>query len=505
MKDLLLAIDQGTTGSTALLLRADGTPLGRATREFPQHFPRPGWVEHDLEEIWQSVQGAVADVLERTGTTADRIAAIGITNQRETTVLWDRRSGEPVHRAIVWQDRRTAERCRALREAGHEPLVRERTGLVLDPYFSGTKLAWLLEQVEGVRARAERGELAFGTIDSWLLWRLSGGAVHVTDASNASRTLLYDLRAGRWDEELCELLGVPMAVLPEVRGCSERYASTRGAGVLPDGIPISGMAGDQQAALFGQACFEPGDAKCTYGTGAFLLVQTGERAVASEHGLLTTVAWRIGERTVYALEGSAFVAGAAVQWLRDGLGLIERSADVEVLARTVPDSGGVVFVPALAGLGAPHWDPDARGLLVGLTRGTTAAHLARATLEGIAFQVMELSECMAADAGAPLRTMRVDGGASANDLLMQVQADLTAVPVERPEHVESTALGAAYLAGLAEGVFADLAAVAAAHHIERRFEPAIGAAERERRRARWREAVRRAGGWAPFVDAGGEA
>ncbi len=505
MKDLLLAIDQGTTGSTALLLRADGTPLGRATREFPQHFPRPGWVEHDLEEIWQSVQGAVADVLEHTGAAASRIAAIGITNQRETTVLWDRRSGEPVHRAIVWQDRRTAECCRALREAGHEPLVRERTGLVLDPYFSGTKLAWLLEHVEGARARAERGELAFGTIDSWLLWRLSGGAVHVTDASNASRTLLYDLRAGRWDEELCELLGVPMAVLPEVRGCSERYATSRDAGVLPDGIPISGMAGDQQAALFGQACFEPGDAKCTYGTGAFLLTQTGERAVASEHGLLTTVAWRIGERTFYALEGSAFVAGAAVQWLRDGLGIIERSADVEALARQVPDSGGVVFVPALAGLGAPHWDPDARGLLVGLTRGTTAAHLARATLEGIAFQVMELSECMAADAGAPLRTMRVDGGASANDLLMQVQADLTAVPVERPEHVESTALGAAYLAGLAEGVFADLAAVAAAHRIERRFEPSIDAAERARRRTRWREAVRRAGGWAPYAEAGGEA
>ncbi len=503
MKDLLLAIDQGTTGSTAVLLDAQGRTLGRATREFPQHFPRPGWVEHDVEEIWQSVLGAIGEALGRAEVDAGRIAAIGITNQRETTVLWDRERGEAVHRAIVWQDRRTADRCRRLEEAGHGPLVRERTGLVLDPYFSGTKLAWLLEHVEGARARAEAGELAFGTIDSWLLWRLSGGAVHVTDASNASRTLLFDIHRGCWDETLCELLEVPLAVLPQVRGCSKRYAVTRGVPVLPDGVPISGMAGDQQAALFGQACFEPGEAKCTYGTGAFLLVQTGERAVASGHGLLTTVAWRIGERTCYALEGSAFVAGAAVQWLRDGLGLIERAADVESLAARVPDTGGVVFVPALAGLGAPHWDPDARGAVLGLTRGTTSAHLARAVLEGIAFQVVELAEAMAADAGGPLRRMRVDGGASANTLLMQMQSDLLGLPVERPQNVESTALGAAYLAGLAEGVFPDLAAIAAVHRIERRFEPEWSASRRMARRRQWAEAVRRAAGWAPFAELGG--
>jgi glycerol kinase len=492
MSGFLLSIDQGTTGSTALLLSPDGAVIGRANHEFPQHYPKPGWVEHDLEEIWKSVSMAVSDAIERAGMVAKDCLGIGITNQRETTVLWDRKTGRALHRAIVWQDRRTAARCRQLKDAGKEPMFRERTGLVLDPYLAGTKLEWLLDHVEGARARAEKGELAFGTIDSWLVYRLSGGKAHVTDASNASRTLLYDIAQQRWDEELAAELRVPMALLPEVRSCSEVYARTAGVPGLPDGIPIAGMAGDQQAALFGQTCFEQGDAKCTYGTGAFLLMNAGNEVVHSKHRLLTTIAWRIGDETVYALEGSAFIAGAAVQWLRDGLGLIASSSEIEAKAREVEAAGDVVFVPALAGLGAPHWDPDARGLIYGLTRDTTAAHLARATLEGIAFQIVDLVDAMQADAGRSITRLRVDGGAARNDLLMQFQADMLGVTIDRPENVETTALGAAYLAGMAVGVFDGLESVLHAYRIERSFEPRVTPGEREGHLERWRDAIRRA-------------
>jgi glycerol kinase len=490
----LLAIDQGTTSSTVLIIDETATVRGRATRELPQHFPRPGEVEHDAEEIWASVLEAIAGAYRESGIDPGDCAGIGITNQRETTLIWDRRTGAPIHRAIVWQDRRTAPRCRELEAKGVLPLVRQRTGLVLDPYFSGTKVEWLLDHVEGARPRAERGELAFGTVDSFLVWRLSGGAAHVTDVSNASRTLLFDLQRLAWDEELCGHLRVPTAVLPEVRASSEVYAKTRGVPGLPDGIPIAGIAGDQQAALFGQTCFDVGDAKCTYGTGAFLLVNTGSTPTQSKNQLLTTVAWKIGANVSYALEGSAFIAGAAVQWLRDGLGIIARSADVEALAAQVPSSEGVVFVPALSGLGAPHWDPDARGLIFGLTRGSTAAHLARATLEGIALQVADLARAMEADMGRRIARLRVDGGASQNGLLMQYQADVLDVVIERPAHVETTALGAAYLAGLAVGVFPDLAAIARAHAIERRFEPRMSVEERRAHLRRWADAVRRARG-----------
>ena len=492
MSGFLLSIDQGTTGSTALLLSPDGRILGRANREFRQHFPRPSWVEHDLEEIWESVGGAITDAVAEAGVAPRDCLGIGITNQRETTVLWDRKTGAAVHRAIVWQDRRTAQRCRELKDAGKEGLFRQRTGLVLDPYLAGTKLEWLLDHVDGARARAEKGELAFGTIDSWLVYRLSGGKVHVTDASNASRTLLFDIAKQRWDEELAAELHVPMALLPEVKSCSEVYAHTSGVPGVPDGIPIAGMAGDQQAALFGQTCFEVGDAKCTYGTGAFLLMNTGSELVHSDNGLLTTIAWRLGDQTVYALEGSAFIAGAAVQWLRDGLGLIASSDEIEAKAREVETTGDVVFVPALAGLGAPHWDPEARGLIYGLTRDTTAAHLARATLEGMAFQIVDLVDAMEADAGRPIKRLRVDGGAARNDLLMQFEADMLGVTIDRPENVETTALGAAYLAGMAVGVFGGLDSVKDAYRIERSFEPQITQAEREGHLRRWRDAVRRA-------------
>ena len=492
MSGFLLSIDQGTTGSTAMLLSPDGEVLGRANHEFPQHFPRPGWVEHDVEEIWKSVADAVRDAIEAAGVAPAACLGIGITNQRETTVLWDRKTGKAVHKAIVWQDRRTADRCQELKDAGKEEVFRQRTGLVLDPYLAGTKLEWLLQNVDGARARAEKGDLAFGTIDSWLVYRLSGGKVHVTDASNASRTLFYDIGQGRWDEELAAILNVPMVLLPEVRTCSEVYAHTSGVPGLPDGIPIAGMAGDQQAALFGQTCFEVGDAKCTYGTGAFLLMNTGTSLVRSNNGLLTTIAWRLGDQTVYALEGSAFIAGAAVQWLRDGLGLISSSSDVEAKAREVDETGDVVFVPALAGLGAPYWDPHARGLIYGLTRDTTAAHLARATLEGMAFQIVDLVHAMQADADRPIKRLRVDGGAARNDLLMQFESDMLDVTIDRPANVETTALGAAYLAGMAVGVFSGLDSVLDAYRIERSFEPQMTTAQRDRHLRRWRDAVRRA-------------
>ncbi|MCA9621839.1 MAG: glycerol kinase GlpK [Myxococcales bacterium] len=491
-KELLLAIDQGTTGSTSLVMDASGKTLGRHNVEFEQHFPEPGWVEHDPEQIWSSVVDATAGALKAAGVDGSAIAAIGITNQRETTVVWDRATHKPIHRAIVWQDRRTAPRCQELRDAGHQDEVRATTGLVLDPYFSGTKIAWILDEVSGARARAEAGELAFGTIDSYLVNRLSGGAVHATDVTNASRTLLLDLETLTWDEGMLSLLRVPDAVLPKVVPSAGLIAKTSGVPGLPDGIPITGIAGDQQAALFGQACFEVGDVKCTYGTGAFVLANIGSTPVPSRHGLLTTVAWKVGDQVAYALEGSAFIAGAAVQWLRDGLGLIRSAAQIDELAAKVASSEGVYFVPALSGLGAPYWDAEARGIICGLTRGTTAAHLARATLEGIAHEVTDLVVAMAEDMQKPLTKMRVDGGAANNDLLMSEQAFLANVAIERPFDLETTARGAAMLAAVGVGLFSGLQEAATMAPIERRFEPRADEPARQAARAGWHAAVQRA-------------
>lgn len=491
MPRFIVAIDQGTTGSTVLVFDDKLQLKGRGYREFKQHFPQPGWVEHEPEEIWQSVLGALGDAVKASG--AGDIAAIGITNQRETTIVWDRKTGAPLHRAIVWQDRRTADACAKLKAQGLEQDFRLRTGLVLDPYFSGTKLAWLLDNVDGLRARAERGEVCFGTVDTYLVWRLTGGASHVTDVSNASRTLLFDLHELRWSERLVDILKVPRAMLPDVRGSAEEYGRTRGVPGLADGVPVAGMAGDQQAALFGQECFSRGEAKCTYGTGAFMLMNTGEQAVPSKNGLVTTVGWKIGDRTSYALEGSTFIAGAMVQWLRDGLGIINKASEVEALAASVPDSGGVVAVPALAGLGAPYWRPEARGVITGLTRGTTRAHLARAVLEGIALQIADLLFAMQADAGAKLASLRVDGGAAANDLLMQFQADILGVPIVRPQMVEATALGAAMLAGIGVGQWkqTDLARVIQRTE-PKTFSPKMAKAQVEEHLARWKSSVARA-------------
>jgi glycerol kinase len=491
-QDLLLAIDQGTTGSTALVMDKSGATVGRATHEFRQHFPEPGFVEHDPAEIWQSVLDAVKGALDSASVPGDRIAAVGITNQRETALVWDRATGRPIHRAIVWQDRRTTPRCVELRAAGHLDVVRATTGLVLDPYFSGTKVAWLLDHVGGARARAEAGELAFGTIDSFLVWKLSGEArTHVTDVTNASRTLLMSLASLDWDEGMLRLFGVPRPMLPRIVGSAEGVAVTHGFPKLPDGVPIAGIAGDQQAALFGQACFGVGDAKCTYGTGAFALVNIGGRPIASRFGLLTTVAWKVGADVAFALEGSAFIAGAAVQWLRDGLGIIKRAADIEALARAVPSSDGVTFVPALSGLGAPYWDPEARGLICGLTRGSTAAHLARATLEGVALEVRDLLGAMADDLGRPIAKLRVDGGAAANDLLMQFQADVAEVAIERPPELESTARGAAMLAGVGVGLFRTMAEAAGMSKVDRAFGVEMSPTERAGHRQRWAAAIAR--------------
>jgi glycerol kinase len=489
MSRFILAIDQGTTGSTALLVDQQLQVQGKVNVEFPQHFPRPGWVEHDPEEIWFSVGTAVRRLLEQTATATSDIAAIGITNQRETVLLWDRQDGRPAGNAIVWQDRRTAPICTELKEKGLEALFREKTGLLFDPYFSGTKLTWMLRENSQLRSRAETGKLACGTVDSFLVWRLTGGAAHVTDVSNASRTLLLDLKSLAWDKELARHLEIPTAMLPEVRPCSQVYGTTKGLDFLPDGIPVAGMAGDQQAALFGQACFADGDSKCTYGTGAFLLVNTGDRPVPSKSGLLTTVAWQLGNDTRYALEGSAFIAGAAVQWLRDGLGFFESSHEIEALAAQVADSDGVVFVPALTGLGAPHWRPEARGSVSGLTRGTTRAHIARATLEGIALQIYELAAAMANDMGSPLGEFRVDGAAAENNLLMQLQSDLLRSDVIRPRTVETTALGAAMLAGLAVGAWSGLDDIKKSWQEERRFAPQMEEARRQKLLNNWREAV----------------
>ncbi len=487
----VLAIDQGTTGSTALIINENMQVLGRANYEFTQHFPQLGWVEHDLEELLSSVHKAIQGAIAQAQIKAEEIKAIGITNQRETIALWDRASHTPLHRAIVWQCRRTSQYCQELKQAGHEARVRELTGLCLDPYFSGTKMNWLLEKVEGARDRAEAGELAFGTMDSYLLWKLTNGMVHATDISNASRTLLMDLKSGAWSDELLELFNIPRSSLPEIRSNSEVYGYTQNFASLPDGIPIAGMAGDQQAALFGQACFNKGEAKCTYGTGAFLLMNTGNAPIYSQHGLLSTVAWKLGNQTTYALEGSAFIAGAAVQWLRDGLGLVNSAPEIEKLALEVEDNGGVYFVPALTGLGAPHWNAEARGLICGLTRGSNKGHIARATLEGIAHQNDDILTAMTADLGAKLQVLKVDGGASANQLLMQIQADLLGCEIIRPTMLETTALGSGIMAGLAVGIWTDLSEVSARWSIAARFTRQATESQINDRRRAWQEAVRK--------------
>ena len=488
----VLALDQGTTGTHVSILDARLRVVGKAYREFTQHFPKPGWVEHDLDEIWRSSELCITRALKEAGLKGTAIEAIGITNQRETTGLWMRETGEPLGRAIVWQDRRTSDLCAELKAKGHEPRVREATGLVLDPYFSGTKLTWMFRNLRVALKRAESGDAAFGTIDTWLVYKLTGGREHVTDVSNASRTLLMDLRTQRWDDAMRVMLGVPAACLPDIRSSAEVYGVTKGMRSLPDGIPVAGMAGDQQAALFGQACFEPGESKCTYGTGAFLLMNTGEDAVRSTAGLLTTVAWRLGGRTTYALEGSSFIAGAAVQWLRDGLKVIKRSADIERLAEQVKDTGDVVFVPALAGLGAPHWRPEARGLIAGMDRSTTIAHVARAVLEGVALQIHDLAAAMRKDSGRDIPTFKVDGGAAANDLMMQFQADLLGVPVVRPKNLETTSLGAAFLGGLGAGVWEGTDAIRQAWKAERTFRPKMKGPVRDAHLAKWKRAVERA-------------
>ncbi len=487
----VIAIDQGTTGSTVLVLDEKLQVRGRGYQEFRQIYPQPGWVEHDPEDIWRSVEAALAAAVKDID--AKSIAAIGITNQRETAILWDRTTGKAMHNAIVWQDRRTAERCAELKAQGKEARVKELTGLTIDPYFSGTKIQWMLHSVPGLATAARSGSIAFGTVDSYLLWRLTGGAVHATDVTNASRTLLFDIHKLAWSDELCELLGVPKAILPKVVPSSGEIGVTKGVAGLPDGIPIAGIAGDQQAALFGQACFAPGDAKCTYGTGAFILMNTGDKPVASKAGLLTTVAWKLSTGELrYALEGSAFIAGAAVQWLRDGLGLFSSAHEVEALAREVPDSGGVIVVPAFAGLGAPHWRPEARAVITGLTRGSTRAHIARATLEGIALQNVDILRAMERDSGHSLGTLKVDGGASANDLLMQFQSDVLGVEIARPELVESTALGAAFLAGLGTGVWTDQDQISKTWREAKRFTPTVNRGWVKEHLARWDAAVAKA-------------
>ncbi len=489
----ILALDQGTTSCRAIVFDDGGAVISVAQKEFHQSFPQPGWVEHDANEIWATQAGVAAEALAGARLSRGDLAALGITNQRETTVLWDRRSGEPVAPAIVWQDRRTAADCEALQADGAEALIREKTGLVIDAYFSATKLRWLLDHVPGARPRAERGELAFGTIDSWLVWKLTGGACHLTDVTNASRTMLFNIHRGEWDEELLALFKIPRALLPEVRSSSEIYGETRLESLA--GVAIGSVVGDQQAALFGQACTRAGMAKNTYGTGCFLLLHTGSKPILSQRKLITTAAaQRKGGAPQYALEGSVFIAGAVVQWLRDGLGLIRSSAEIEALAARVPDTGGVFFVPAFAGLGAPYWDPHARGTISGLTRGSTAAHLARAALESIAFQSADVLEAMHGDAAMPFHEMRVDGGAAVNDLLLQFQADLIGVPVVRPAITETTALGAAFLAGLAAGVWKSEEEIARQWKAERTFEPRMEAAQRAESLERWRAAVQRARG-----------
>jgi len=484
--DHVLAIDQGTTSTRAILFDSNARAVAIGQQEFPQHYPQRGWVEHDPEDIWRDALAVTRQAL--AAVDISRVAAIGITNQRETVVVWDRTTGEPIHRAIVWQDRRTADECARLKAEGNEPMVQERTGLLLDPYFSAAKIAWILDHVAGARERAERGELACGTIDCFLLWRLTGGAVHATDVTNAGRTSLYDIRAQRWDSELCRLFRVPEPLLPQVHDNSHAFGLTT-PGLFDAQIPIAGMAGDQQAALFGQACFEPGMAKATYGTGCFMLVNTGSDAVTSGQRLLTTPAYRLDGKMTYALEGSIFVAGAAIKWLRDGLGVIADASETDSLATRVPDSHGVYMVPGFVGLGAPHWDPQARGAIFGLTLGATGAHLARAALEAVAYQTLDLSEAMARDGAARTAALRIDGGMAANAWLCQFLADILQVPVERPQNLETTALGAAFFAGLATGVWADLPALAQTWQRKDAFEPGMAADQRDTLVEGWHEAV----------------
>ncbi len=500
MPRYLMALDQGTTSSRAIVFDEHGQIVSVAQKEFSQIYPQPGWVEHDPEEIWDSQIEVAREALDRAGLHARDLAGIGITNQRETTIVWDRETGKPIHNAIVWQCRRTAAMCDDLRARGLADAIRQKTGLVVDAYFSGTKIAWLLDNVPGARARAERGELAFGTVDTFLIWRLTGGRVHATDYSNASRTMIFNIHTLDWDDDLLRELRIPRAMLPEARPSSGVLGESA-PDALGAAVPIAGVAGDQQAATFGQACYTPGMAKNTYGTGCFMLLNTGEQAVPSQRGLLTTIAWGLDGRVTYALEGSIFIAGAAVQWLRDGLGIIATAAETEELAGSVPDTGGVYFVPAFVGLGAPYWDAYARGVIVGLTRGTTRAHLVRATLEAICYQTRDVVDAMVADAGVPLQALRVDGGAVANNLLCQLQADLLGVPVQRPVVTETTALGAAYLAGLAVGVWSGQEEIAAQWQVDREFSPRMPAAERDRLYAGWQRAVERAKGWAETLEA----
>jgi glycerol kinase len=495
---VILALDQGTSSSRAVIVDSSSNIVAVAQRELPQIYPQPGWVEQDPEAIWSSQLASIRAVMEQAHLTATDIAAVGITNQRETTVVWDRTTGQPIFNALVWQDRRNASFCELLKSQGHEPLFQEKTGLILDAYFSGSKIRWLLDNVAGVRAKAERGELAFGTVDAWLIWKLTGGKSHITDVTNASRTLLFNIHTLDWDDELLGIFDIPRSMMPRVAASSGECVRI---GDLLPGVPICGIAGDQQAALFGQMCLRPGMVKNTYGTGCFMLMQTGEKPVASNNRLLTTIAWQIDGRVEYALEGSVFIGGAAVQWLRDGLGIIGSSAEVEALAASVPDNGGVYFVPALSGLGAPYWDAHARGLIIGLTRGTTRAHIARATLEGIALQVTDILTAMQADSGITIPELRVDGGASENKLLMQLQADLLGVPVVQSSTPEATVMGAAFLAGLGSGFWKSLEEVESSWTEGRSFKPSIAGAAREVQLGRWKEAVSRSRHW----DEGGPA
>jgi glycerol kinase len=488
----IVAIDQGTTQTTVLVLSEQLEIQAKASVEFPQLFPAAGWVEHNPQAIWKSVTDALQAALAKAGITGSDIAGIGITNQRETSIIWERHSGRPIYNAIVWQCRRTADLCEKLKQGGHADIIRDRTGLVLDPYFSGTKIQWLLDNVQGARKQAGASKLCFGTVDSYLVWKLTDGGSHVTDLTNASRTLLCDIHKGCWDDALLKLFEIPRELLPTIVDSAEVVGETHNVPGLPDGIPIAGIAGDQQAALFGQACFERGSAKCTYGTGAFLMMNLGNEPVLSNNNLLTTVAWKLNGTITYALEGSLFVAGAAVQWLRDGLGIIDQASDIEELAARVPDSGGVVFVPALTGLAAPHWRPEAKGLISGLTRATTTAHIARACLDGIALQVSDLIDAMQRDAGQAIAILKVDGGASANDFLMQLQADLLSIPLSRPTSLETTAIGAAFLAGLATGVWKDQQDIASAWREQRRFEPALSKQKITTIRESWNNALKKA-------------
>ena len=489
MEKFILSLDQGTTSSRAILFNKEGKIVHVAQKEFTQHFPKPGWVEHNPQEIWGSILAVIATCLSEAEVKPEQIASIGITNQRETTVVWEKETGKPVYNAIVWQSRQTAEICDGLKEKGYGDMVREKTGLLIDAYFSGTKVKWILDNVEGAREKAERGELLFGTIDTWLIWKLSGGNVHVTDYSNASRTLMYNIHELKWDEELLDMLTVPASMLPEVRPSSEVYGHTVDYHFFGQNIPIAGVAGDQQAALFGQACFGEGMAKNTYGTGCFMLMNTGEKAVASEHGLLTTIAWGLNGKVEYALEGSIFVAGSAIQWLRDGLRMFQDASDSEEYATRVESTDGVYVVPAFVGLGTPYWDSEVRGAVFGLTRGTTKEHFVRATLESLAYQTKDVLCAMEADSGIELKTLRVDGGAVKNNFLMQFQGDILGVPVERPEVNETTALGAAYLAGLAVGYWKDQEEIAAQWNMDKSFAPAMETGTSEELYAGWKKAI----------------